>query len=160
LEKGDSELKCTICQGTYPIKEGIPVLFKTEQLAQEEERQFRDRLASQYAEDDTQTLMELIAKHHSVPLMRGNAAGFRNEFKASEWILDIGVGWGWHWLGLGEGAKIIGIDISLASLQVAQRLIGKDNPLVTLVCADSAALPIRGWSSPGCGVSKCFNTYH
>jgi LSD1 subclass zinc finger protein len=142
LGKGAVSIRCTSCQRTYDIKEGIPVLFKGEAIIQEEEREYRDHLAGGYAGSDRQSLMEAIGKHHCIPVMRRHAEEFRNRFKPSEWILDIGIGWGWHWAEQGEGARILGMDMSLGNLILAKRILDEDDANVVLICADASALPI------------------
>jgi uncharacterized protein YbaR (Trm112 family) len=149
LGKGAVSISCTSCQRVYDIKDGIPVLLKDEALAQEEERQYRDRLAGDYSGGDRQSLMEAIGKHHCIPVMRRHAEEFRNRFKPSEWILDIGIGWGWHWANQERGATLLGLDMSLGNLILAKRILGEGYSNVILIRADAAALPIRTQSISG-----------
>ncbi len=142
-------LNCPSCGRAYPIKDGIPVFLQNEPLAQEEERQRRDRLASGYLSSDAQTILQVIARHHCLTVMRRHAAEFRGRFKPSQWLLDIGIGWGWHWLGHGVAAKILGVDMSLNNLLLARHLLGQNGHGVVLVCADAAALPIRAQAISG-----------
>lgn len=150
-EDGGLTLKCCACRQSFPVFEGIPILLIGKTAAQEEERQWRDRLAAQHGKQDVAALMETIGRHHCIPLMRQRAAEFHQRFKADQWILDIGPGWGWHWANLAPGARVLGVDMSLHSLLIAQRLLRPGDPVV-LVCADAANLPIRagtisgGWS--------------
>lgn len=137
------------CRRTYPIIDGILVFLQGEPLDQEEERRFWDALAAEHVRSDRRTLLEVVARHHCIPIMRRQSGKFREQFKPHEWILDVGVGYGWHWTGQGVGAQIIGVDISLGNLMLARRLQSDSDGSVVLVCADAVALPIRENSISG-----------
>src|ERR1700752_4839260 len=85
-----TSLECTRCETVYAITEGIPVLLPSKPSAQEDELSFRDSLASQYDPNDRQKILETVALHHSIPLMRRQASLFRSRFEPDELILDIG----------------------------------------------------------------------
>lgn len=143
LDQEKTSLGCLSCRRAYPVEQGIPLLIQDEALIQKEERAHRDRLASGYQGRGTETLLAVIGNHHCIPVMRRHAQAFRQRFKPSQWLLDIGVGWGWHWTEPSAGGKILGLDMSLNNLLLAQSLLGQDGRDVVLVCADAAALPFR-----------------
>ncbi len=143
LEREDGEIRCRSCRRAYPMQDGIPVLLGGPFSLQENELSFRDAVAAIHAEDDPQTLLRVAGRHHCVPLMGKLASEFHAGFRQNDWILDIGVGFGWHWNRLGNGAKVLGLDLSLSNLRLARRLLGHEAPHVVLVCGDAAVLPIR-----------------
>lgn len=149
LEDALGRLRCTGCQGTYQVSDGIPTFLQGQTVIQEEEKQSRDALAAEYSYRDRQALMDLIGQHHCLSLMRKQAEEFRARFKPDEWILDIGIGNGWQWTGDGGGARVLGIDMSLGNLALARRLLGDRRHDVVLVCADAAALPVRDHAIAG-----------
>lgn len=118
-------------------------LFGGPSSLQGNERSFRDATSAIHAEDDPQTLLRVAGRHHSVPLMGKLANEFHAGFRQTDWILDIGVGFGWHWHRLGNGAKVLGLDLSLGNLRLACRFLSSEAPHVVLVCGDVAVLPIR-----------------
>ncbi len=65
-------------------------------------------------------------------------------------MLDVGIGYGWHWYRQEnpEGRKIVGLDLSLGNLLLAQKILGRDDP-VLLICADASRLPLRDASLSG-----------
>lgn len=140
--KADS-LDCIECGCTYPINDGIPIFIKDNHLVQEEERLLRERVALNYICSNQQAILAALSHHHCVPVMQRHAERFQREFKPSEWILDIGIGWGWHWVNVPNTVRLIGIDMSIGNLRIAQRLLNKNGISATLLCADAATLPIK-----------------
>ena len=149
LANTETCVDCLRCHRAYPIKEGVVVFLGDRPVVQAEERRFRDALAAEHVQNDSRTLLELVAQHHCVPVMRRRAEAFRARLKPQEWLLDIGIGFGWHWIEQGEGAQILGIDMSLGNLSLARQLLGKNNSRVVLICADAATLPVRDRSISG-----------
>ena len=139
---------CLACDADYPVHDGIPVFLKSGSSGQENERNFRDRHAAAQAGRDERALLDIVARHHSIPVMRERAAAFHAGLGASEWLADIGVGYGWHWTRVKAGARILGIDLSLGNLRLAKRLL-HDSDRVALVCADAGALPVRSGAVSG-----------
>lgn len=140
---------CLRCHRAYPIKDGVLVFLDDRSVVQAEERRFRDALAAEYIGSDPNALLEIVAQHHCVPLMQRLAEAFHARLKSQEWLLDIGTGFGWHWIEQSEGAKILGVDMSLGNLSLARQLLGRNNPRVAFICADAATLPIRERSISG-----------
>lgn len=149
LQEIATSVRCTGCPRRYPIVHGIPVLLSDGQPWQEEERKSRDVLADDYLDRDHEALLTLISQNHAIPLMRRRAEQFRVGFRPSDWILDLGVGNGWQWVSGSPGGKLLGIDLSLGNLRLAQRLLRLMGQEHVLVCADAAALPIRARSVSG-----------
>jgi len=149
IEDAETHVRCTACQRIYPIREGIVMFLHGETANQEEERRFRDAVAAEHMQRDREALWEVVSQHHCVPIMLKQAEEFRARLKPHEWILDIGIGWGWHWVEHREGAKIIGVDMSLGNLMIARRLLANQDHRVVLVWADAAALPIRNRAVAG-----------
>lgn len=145
---GDA-VRCGSCAAAYPVRDGIPVLLRDEPSEQEGERRFRDRLAGELDAGDGPALREVVARHHSVRLMRERALRFAARFGAEDWVLDVGVGWAWHWEGHAGPPRVLGIDMSPGNLRLARRLLGDGARRVALVCADAAALPVRAGSIAG-----------
>lgn len=143
------DVRCACCQRAYPIQDGVLIFLQGQSEAQDGDRRFRDALAAEHVRSDSKTLLEIVARHHCVPIMQKQAEKFHARFDPREWILDIGVGYGWHWADRRKGARILGIDMSLGNLVLARHLLGRENNRVVLVCADAAALPIRERSISG-----------
>jgi uncharacterized protein YbaR (Trm112 family) len=159
LANAETGVECLCCHRAYPIKEGIPVFLGDRPVAQAEERRFRDTFAAEHIQKDGQVLLELVAQHHCVSVMRKRAEVFRARLKPHQWLLDIGIGFGWHWLEQGEGAPILGVDMSLGNLSVARRLLEGNNFQVVLICADAATLPIRQGSISGLWSVQAFQHF-
>jgi hypothetical protein len=136
------------CAAAYPIRDGIPVFTPGRSVGQESEREFRDRYATTHATAGCAQLLDAVAEHHSVPVMRRRATEFAARFTDGDWLLDVGIGWGWHWAGLANRARVIGIDMSIGNLQLARHVLAETDRVV-LVCADAAALPVRRDSIAG-----------
>lgn len=116
-------------------------------VAQAGEQRFRDELAAGYLGSDRHALLDVVARHHCLPVMRQRAVRFASGIPADRWILDLGIGWGWHWEEWRGPARIVGLDMSLGNLTVARRLLGDAS--VVLLCADASALPLRDRSIAG-----------
>lgn len=159
LEANGRTMPCQGCAAAYPIHEGIPVLLPDGPVVQERERRFRDALAAEQAAQDGQAVLEVVGRHHCVPVMRRHAARFRARFTPDTWVLDVGIGYGWHWTRPGEGARILGIDFSLGNLTLARRLLGEDREDVVLVCADAEALPLRDHTMTGLWSVQAFQHF-
>lgn len=144
-----TRLVCEGCGAVYPVDDGIPIFRDSGSGDQESERRFRDRVATEYAECDPRELLEIVERHHCISAMRWRSARFARGFASEDWLLDVGIGWGWHWLGHAEGARVLGIDMSIGNLRLARRLLGDEADSVVLVCADAAALPLRRRSMAG-----------
>jgi len=158
LDAETTRATCTGCWRVYPTSDGILVFLNDQPALQEEERRFRDAIATDYMRSDRNTLLEVVSKHHCIPVMKRRADEFWARFKAQEWILDIGIGWGWHWANQEGGARVIGIDMSLGNLLVARCLLGKADH-VLLVCADAACLPIREHGISGVWSAQAFQHF-
>jgi hypothetical protein len=152
---GDA-VACGECDVRYPIRDGIPILMRASPLLQERERGFRDRLAARQASATRGQLLDEVARHHCIPVMRRRVAAFAAGFLVTDWIVDIGVGWGWHWEGLAGGPRVLGIDMSLANLRLGRRLL---DDRVALVCADAAALPLRSGALAGAWSVQAFQHF-
>jgi len=148
LEDASSRVRCAACGGAFPVRDGIPVFTLEGSGSQEGERAFRDRLAADHVATERGALLETVAEHHCVPVMRQRATAFASRSDATDWLLDVGIGWGWHWMGRSTGARVLGVDMSLGSLRLARRLLGKTDRVV-LLCADATALPLRHRSVTG-----------
>lgn len=70
------EIRCASCAAVYPLRDGIPVLTPDRLVAQESERQFRDRLAGDHEGSERAALLEMVAYHHCIPVMRRPGGGF------------------------------------------------------------------------------------
>lgn len=140
---GTARVTCVACHRDYPIINGVPVLRSSSSTVQEAERRFRDAYAEQQAGYDRDALLDVVAQHHCLSVMRTYAERFRSKFRRHEWVLDIGIGYGWPWVWHDEGAWILGLDLSLGNLMLARTLSGPQANRVVLICADAAALPLR-----------------
>lgn len=149
LDGPPEEIRCTACATGYPVDDGIPVLTPQRLVAQESERRYRDRLAADQPAGGPAALLEIVAFHHCLPVMRRRVTDFAAGFSDGDWLLDVGIGWGWHWLDHAGAPRVLGVDMSLGNLKLARRLLGEDNESVVLVCADAAALPLRSRSIAG-----------
>lgn len=143
VEGDATRVRCVSCRCVYPIIQDIPVLISHGLPVQEGERNFRDAQATAQVASDRRALLDVVAQHHGLSIMRRRAEQFRRRFSPHEWVLDIGVGYGWHWAWNHGGACVIGIDLSLGNLMLARTLLGSQAQRVVLVCADAAALPLR-----------------
>ena len=143
LAREADRIYCSACHAVYRISEGIPIFLQGGSIAQEQEKRFRDVLASKHEKSDAEALWEVVGCHHCIPIMRRHAENFRDQFKPGQWILDLGIGYGWHWVGQDLAAKILGVDMSLGNLKLARTYLDGRDGGVILVCADAAALPIR-----------------
>jgi uncharacterized protein YbaR (Trm112 family) len=139
---------CGRCGASSTIDDGIVDLSAVTETAQEGERHFRDRLAGEERASGRAALLDVIARHHGVAVMRRRAREFAGHFGDRDWLLDIGIGWGWHWMERATGPRIIGVDISMGNLRLARRMLGESSH-VLLVRADAVALPIRSRSVSG-----------
>jgi len=143
LAREADRIYCSACHAVYRIREGIPIFLQGGSIAQEQEKRFRDVLASKHEKSDAETLWEVVGCHHCIPIMRRRADEFRASLQPHEWLLDVGIGYGWHWVGQRRGPRILGVDISLGNLKLARTFLADNDDGVLLVCADAAALPIR-----------------
>ncbi len=141
LESAD-RIRCAGCDQRYPILDGIPMLLPGHRPAQASEIRFREAQAMTQQHATRDALLRRAAQHHCLPVMAQQASAFYRRWAADQWILDVGIGYGWHWLSQTSGARILGVDLSLGNLRLAQQVLGS-HPRVVLVCADAAALPIR-----------------
>jgi len=141
-----NQLICSGCRRCFPIRSGIPIFIDTETLVQQDERLFRDAHAKDQINQDSEDLIRLAGKHHCISIMRMHAKQFRSHLLPKEWMLDIGIGYGWHWYGqTDQKGKIIGLDISMGNLLIAQKILGQKSSIL-LICADAAELPLRDFS--------------
>jgi len=60
---------------------------------QETEKNLRENVASQKYSN----YLDIISKHHSIPVMDAEVEQFLKCIPKNGWILDIGGCWGWHW---------------------------------------------------------------
>jgi len=112
-EKGANYIECISCSQRYPIVGGIPLLICGDNISQDDEKEYRNRLAAKNIDRDESHLLQIIENHHSIPAMQHYAKSFYNKFDQETWVCDIGIGWGWHWRGLQNACKVVGIDLSL-----------------------------------------------
>lgn len=152
-------LLCKACLKKYPVVDGIPVFLNTFGNEQEQERTFRDNLKYDSFLTNSSKIVDEIAKHHCLPVMRQKARSFVSNFVPSDWILDIGTGFAWHWENNNHNNPyILGIDFSMTNLKVARRLLTGNNN-VLLACADAAQLPVRGESISGLWSAQVFQHF-
>ena len=149
LTIGRNQVVCLGCRRCFPIRNGIPIFIDTETLVQQDESVFRDSIAADQLKQDRDDLIRLAGKHHCISIMRMQAKQFRSHLSPGEWMLDIGIGYAWNWYGqTAQKGKIIGLDISMGNLLIAQKILGAKSNIL-LVCADAAELPIRDLSVSG-----------
>ncbi len=162
LEAAGKSLRCGSCGSTTPLVEGIPVFASSgpgPEGLQAEEMAFRNQAASEQLRNDTADLLSVAGKHHSVPLMGRYAHHFRSHFSAGDWLLDIGTGYSWHWKNAEPGPRVIGIDLSLGNLLLAQRLLADQPRCVLLICADASRLPLANGSLAGAWSVQAFQLF-
>ena len=153
-------LRCLGCQAGTVLVDGIPVFTGDQRGLQVEEKAFRDRAASQVQGRGAVDLLNIVSRHHCVPLMGGYARKFRGRFSAWEWLLDIGTGYAWHWKDAPvSGARVIGIDMSLGNLLLARRLFGESSRCALLICADASRLPLAKGSIAGVWSVQAFQHF-
>ena len=148
-EVDESALGCPRCGLRYPVVEGIPVFLSRDPSGQEQERRFRDAAAAAQDGNDAVGLLRAVGRYHCRPMMGSYARRFRASFGLEEWMLDLGIGYGWPWVHGLQGARVIGVDISLGNLRLARRLLAGRGSRVLLVCASAAALPLRAATVAG-----------
>ena len=151
-------ISCQSCGRKYPLEDGIPILLPELNVAQQEERKFRDELAKEWYHWDKDNLSKVVAKHHCLPVMKDRADRFRSQLSEHDWILDVGIGFGWHWAGNKIGGKIIGIDFCYGNLKIAQKMLSVEDR-VCLVCADATHLPVKNNSISGCWSVQTFQHF-
>lgn len=153
------EIRCSGCERRYPVIEGIVDFLGDSRVPQETERRTRETLASRYVQENAESILDVVATHHCIPVMREKAGAFRSLFHEGAWLLDIGIGYGWHWQGPPAGVRVVGVDLSLASLRIARKLLGPDGAHVVLACADAAALPLRSGCMAGAWSVQAFQHF-
>jgi ubiquinone/menaquinone biosynthesis C-methylase UbiE/uncharacterized protein YbaR (Trm112 family) len=143
LENAGGQIACLYCQSSFPVQNDIPIFIDPANIIQKSERLFRDNLAVKHIDFGKCDLLAIAGKHHCIPVMKFYADCFRSRLAPHEWLLDVGIGYGWHWSksSVSRGS-VIGVDISLGNLQLAQKVLDAENN-VLLVCADASRLPIR-----------------
>ena len=89
--------------------------------------------------------LEVISKHHSIPVMDFEVQRFLRNIPKNGLILDIGGCWGWHWRHIADkrpNVNVVLIDFVHANLEHAKKVLG---PLigskVFLMEADATDLP-------------------
>lgn len=152
-------LRCARCGEVFPIIDGIPVLRAAQSLAQADEQQFRDAFAAQYMGWSGPALLDVVAQHHSLPVMRRRVRAFDARFAPNDWIVDVGTGFGWHWRDLDPGAKVVAVDFSLGNLRLARHVLQSTKRQVLLVCADAAALPLQDRAMAGLWSVQAFQHF-
>lgn len=136
-------IECEGCGSRFPIVDGIPIFLSGSPTAQESEIIFRDNLATKNQGIGRDGILNLVSRHHCIPVMYRRAIDFTKRMKKGDWILDIGIGYGWHWNNSDlNGANVLGIDSSLESLRVAKELLSDNEGNVVLVCADASLMPV------------------
>lgn|GEM_PF-778367 len=137
-----NQLTCKCCQRSFPVHNGIPIFLNDKNLIQNDEKLFRDNLASKYINSEKFDLIRFAGEHHCIPVMKCLANSFRARLLSESWMLDVGIGYGWHWSDMVDTkARILGIDMSLGNLLIAKKILGADSN-VLLICADAFELPI------------------
>ena len=90
-------------------------------------------------------LLDLISKHHSIPVMDREVRRFISPLPAESWIVDVGGCWGWHWRDLYKvrpDIKIVIVDLVKENLEKAKSLLGSQlGKSIFLVCGDALSLP-------------------
>jgi ubiquinone/menaquinone biosynthesis C-methylase UbiE len=135
-------IRCDVCEREYPIRGGIPhfvvyAAHATEVLAaKERERAARDRDAPRY--DKT------VSPRHTAIELDAIVSALRPT--TDEIVVDLGAGTGRLTAALArEGATVVAIDLSPASLQLNRRKCAQEG-LSARVChlvADAGRLPLR-----------------
>ncbi len=159
LDPHRESLRCAGCGAAVPLVEGIPVFTEEGSGLQVEEKAFRNRAASKEMRQSAGDLLKGIAKHYSVPLMAGYALDFRRRFSREDWLLDMGTGYSWHWKDAPPGPRVIGIDMSLGNLLLANRLLGDRGRCVLLICGDASRLPLADRTMAGVWSVQAFQLF-
>ena len=90
---------------------------------QKVEIQLREKVAAKKIEN----YLEIIAKHHSIPVMDNEVRRYLDSVPLNSIILDIGGCWGWHWRNIKNqrpDIHIIIVDFIRSNLHHAKILLG------------------------------------
>tara|TARA_B100000674_G_scaffold498856_1_gene539976 strand:- start:2682 stop:3530 length:849 start_codon:yes stop_codon:yes gene_type:complete len=126
----------------FPIHEESQIyLAPFSNDSQKSEIAFRDTVATQTYSN----YLNIIAKHHSIPVMDREVERVLKNLPKHAVILDIGGCWGWHWRSIDQirpDVKIVILDFSLQNLFFASNILKHNlNHQIFLVNGDALSLP-------------------
>ena len=99
--------------------------YDFESSGQEDEVEFRDKVAHQYVYDN---YLEELSRHHSIPVMDREVELFLDNIPVGGIILDVGGCWGWHWRNIKKQRPdiiVVILDLVRNNLNHAKRLLGE-----------------------------------
>ena len=92
---------------------------------QETEKNLRENVASKKYPN----YLDIISKHHSIPVMDAEVEQFLKCIPKNGWILDIGGCWGWHWRNIPQirpDIKVVILDFIRQNLSHAKIILKDD----------------------------------
>jgi SAM-dependent methyltransferase len=132
-----SDLKCSKCNITYRVKDGIPVMLPDLESVDNEqnlavEKEFYENMFSD---------LKGLDDGHCIMYGHERIYNFMNGIEKGS-VLEVGCGGGHHSVNLAQrGFDVTAIDISLNGLRAAKKLAEHEGQDIQFICGDIKRLP-------------------
>lgn len=136
-------LVCERCDRHYPMSCGIPSFVKDFDIPNAAKIRFRDKTSDQFIDQPLDQILHYYHKHHDIESALYRRHKLIPSSPRSTTILDIGVGWGVVWREMTDLHHIIGIDFSISSLKILQRLYRELETRLEPIHGSLSVLPFK-----------------